>query len=191
MFKLEELPYGFDFLEPVIDAQTMEIHYTKHHQAYVDNLNKAVEANNLQNKSLEDLLNNDLAVVKNNAGGVWNHDFFWSLMTKADSVQPSDPLRSVLSASFGSFEQFKSDFETAGLGRFGSGWVWLVKNIDGKLEILSTPNQDNPLVLGKTPVLGCDVWEHAYYLKYQNRRAEYLKNWWRLVNWEKVESLAR
>lgn len=190
-FVLDKLPYDYSDLEPVIDKQTMEFHHDKHHQTYTDNLNKALsERPELQTKSLEDLLYSDVPVVKNNAGGVWNHNFFWSVMAKPDSTQIEGGLLEKINEGFGSVEEFKTLFETAALGRFGSGWAWLVKNGDGKLEILSTANQDNPLVEGKTPLLTLDVWEHAYYLKYQNRRAEYVKAWWSVVNWDAVSKLS-
>ncbi len=190
-FVLDKLPYDYSDLEPVIDKQTMEFHHDKHHQTYTDNLNKALsERPELQTKSLEDLLYSDVPVVKNNAGGVWNHNFFWSVMAKPDSTQIEGGLLEKINEDFGSVEEFKTLFETAALGRFGSGWAWLVKNGDGKLEILSTANQDNPLVEGKTPLLTLDVWEHAYYLKYQNRRAEYVKAWWSVVNWDAVSKLS-
>jgi superoxide dismutase, Fe-Mn family len=187
-FSIDALPFATDFLEPVIDKATMEIHHDKHHQAYADNLNKAVDQNSqLASLSLEDLLKSDLPVVKNNAGGVWNHDFFWSVLTSANTSKMSESLKLKIEESFGTVEEFMSKFEQAGLTRFGSGWAWLVKTAEGKLEIVSTANQDNPLVEGKKPVLGLDVWEHAYYLKYQNRRAEYVKAFWQIVNWSKVE----
>lgn len=187
-FSIDSLSFGYDVLEPVIDKQTMEIHHDKHHQAYCDNLNKLLADNNdLQQKTLEELLGNENIGVKNNAGGVWNHDFFWSIMSKPNSSQMSESLKQKIEENFGTVEEFMSKFEQAGLGRFGSGWAWLVKSAGGSLEITSTANQDNPLVDGKTPVLGIDVWEHAYYLKYQNRRAEYVKAFWQVVNWGKVE----
>ncbi len=187
-FSIDPLPFATDFLEPVIDKATMEIHHDKHHQAYADNLNKAVDQNpQLTSPSLEDLLKSDLPVVKNNAGGVWNHDFFWSVITAPNTSKMSESLKLKIEESFGTVEEFMSKFEQAGLTRFGSGWAWLVKTSEGKLEVISTANQDNPLVDGKMPLLGLDVWEHAYYLKYQNRRAEYVKAFWQIVNWSKVE----
>jgi len=186
-FTLEKLPYAYEALEPVIDAQTMMIHHDKHHQAYVDNLNKALEANpDLQKKTLEELLSSEVDVVKNNAGGVWNHDFFWKCMGQKGQMGEKLTLR--LEKDFGSVAEFMAKFEAAALGRFGSGWAWLVKNKEGSLEIMSTANQDNPLRDGKTPILALDVWEHAYYLKYQNRRAEYAKQWWGVVDWTAVEA---
>ncbi len=187
-YSLDSLPYAYDALEPVIDKETMEIHHDKHHQAYTDNLNKAMEANaELQSKSLEELLGSNLPAVKNNAGGVWNHDFFWASMTTPDTGHIGEALMGELEKAFGSVEEFMAKFEAAALGRFGSGWAWLVKNKTGSLEILSTANQDNPMVDGVTPLLAIDVWEHAYYLKYKNKRADYVKAWWGVVNWDKVE----
>ncbi|MGL5837157.1 MAG: superoxide dismutase [Sphingorhabdus sp.] len=194
-FTLEPLPYKTDALAPVIDAQTMAIHHGKHHQAYVDALNKAVAADpKLQGKSLEQLVAvaGTLApVVRNNAGGHWNHRFFWQSMTAPGSGgQPSAKLMTAINSSFGSLEKMKAAFKTAGTGRFGSGWVWLIVKADGTLAISSTPNQDNPLMdaaeVKGAPLLGNDVWEHAYYLSYQNRRADYLDAWWQVVNWEEV-----
>lgn len=187
-FKLDLLPYSSDALEPVIDKQTMEIHHDKHHQAYTDNLNKALETNvELQTKTLEELFTSEIAAVKNNAGGIWNHDFFWQELTTPGVSKIGDLLLTKLNNTFGSFDEFVKIFEAAALGRFGSGWAWLVKTKEGVLEVMSTPNQDNPLVEGLTPLLGIDVWEHAYYLKYQNRRAEYVKSFWQVVNWQVVE----
>lgn len=189
-FSINSLPYGYEALEPVIDKQTMEIHHDKHHQAYCDNLNKLVEQNaDLQKLDLLELMKSDLAGVKNNAGGVWNHDFFWEVMTSPNTSKMSESLKLKIEENFGTVAEFMSKFELGGLGRFGSGWVWLVKTLDGKLEIMSTANQDNPLAEGKTPVLGLDVWEHAYYLKYQNKRVDYVKAFWQVVNWGKVEEI--
>jgi Fe-Mn family superoxide dismutase len=192
-FELPKLPYAVDALEPYIDAQTMTIHHTKHHQTYITNLNAALEKHpELAEKSLEDLLSDLNAVpedirtaVRNHGGGTWNHNLFWEIMAPKAAVTPSAELQKALDAAFGSFDTFKSEFEKAANGRFGSGWGWLVKKGDG-LSIVSTANQDNPLSDGSTPILGLDVWEHAYYLKYQNRRAEYVSNWWNVVNWEAV-----
>jgi len=199
-YELPALPYAKDALEPNIDAQTMEIHHGKHHAAYVTNLNKALEsAPELASKSAEDLIKNLAAVpegirgpVRNNAGGHVNHSFFWKLLTPTSEGKPVGELAKAIDAAFGSFDEFKTKFEAAGAGRFGSGWAWLVVQ-DGKLVIGSTANQDNPTMdladvptKGK-PVLGLDVWEHAYYLKYQNRRPEYLKAWWNVVNWAQAE----
>ena len=191
---LPPLPYPANALEPHIDAQTMEIHHGKHHNAYVTNLNAALEkAPELADKSLEDLLRNLNSVpeavrtaVRNNGGGHWNHSQFWRTMAPNAGGAPTGKLADAINAGFGDFEKFKEAFNAAGAGRFGSGWVWLV-NEGGKLAITSTPNQDNPLMEGKSaPLLGNDVWEHAYYLKYQNRRPDYLKAWWNTVNWDEV-----
>jgi Fe-Mn family superoxide dismutase len=191
---LPPLPYPTNALEPHIDAQTMEIHHGKHHNAYVTNLNAALEkAPELADKSLEDLLRNLNSVpeavrtaVRNNGGGHWNHSQFWRTMAPNAGGAPTGKLAAAIDAAFGDFEKFKEAFNAAGVGRFGSGWVWLV-NEGGKLAITSTPNQDNPLMEGKSaPLLGNDVWEHAYYLKYQNRRPDYLKAWWNTVNWDEV-----
>lgn len=188
-YSLDSLPFVYDALEPVIDKETMEIHHDKHHQAYTDNLNKALEANpELQTKVLEELFSSSIPAVKNNAGGVWNHDFFWASMTAPDTGHIGETLMGELEKAFGSVEEFMAKFEAVALGRFGSGWAWLVKNKDGGLEILSTANQDNPMVDGFTPLLAVDVWEHAYYLKYKNKRADYVKAWWGVVNWEFVEA---
>jgi Fe-Mn family superoxide dismutase len=190
---LPPLPYDYGALEPHIDARTMEIHHTKHHQGYVTNLNAALEkAPNLQNKSLEDLLGNLDAVpesvrtaVRNNGGGHWNHSMFWQIMGPATGGEPTGKLADAMKSAFGGFAQFKEKFAAAATGRFGSGWAWLLAE-GGKLSIESTPNQDNPVMQGKSPILGLDVWEHAYYLKYQNRRADYIGAWWNVVNWEEV-----
>ncbi len=191
---LPPLPYAANALEPHIDAQTMEIHHGKHHNAYVTNLNAALEkAPELANKSLEELLKNLNAVpeairtaVRNNGGGHWNHSQFWKTMGPNAGGAPTGKLADAINSAFGDFEKFKEQFNAAGVGRFGSGWVWLV-NEGSKLAITSTPNQDNPLMEGKSaPLLGNDVWEHAYYLKYQNRRPDYLKAWWNTVNWAEV-----
>jgi Fe-Mn family superoxide dismutase len=192
-FSLPDLPYDPAALEPHIDAQTMQIHHGKHHQAYVNNLNAAIEkAPELHKKSLEDLLGDLNAVpesirgaVRNNGGGHWNHSFFWRLMARGAGGEPSGMLAAALASSFGSFQTFREQFAAAAMGRFGSGWAWVVKD-GGKLAIVSTPNQDNPLMDGKTAVMGLDVWEHAYYLKYQNRRADYVAAWWNVVNWDEV-----
>ena len=192
-FTLPPLPYGYDALEPTIDAQTMTLHHDKHHQTYVTNLNGAIEKHpELASKSLDDLLMDlnsvpeDIrTVVRNHGGGTWNHSMFWEIMGPNAGGAPSGDVASAVDAAFGSFDAFKSEFEKAANGRFGSGWAWLVKQGSG-LAIVSTANQDNPLSDGKTPILGIDVWEHAYYLKYQNRRAEYVTNWWNVVNWDAV-----
>ncbi|HEX5837896.1 MAG TPA: superoxide dismutase [Anaerolineales bacterium] len=192
-FELPKLPYAADALEPYIDAQTMTLHHDKHHQTYVTNLNGAIEKHpELADKSLEDLLMDLNAVpedirmvVRNHGGGTWNHSMFWEIMGPNAGGAPSGELAQAVDSAFGSFDSFKADFEKAANGRFGSGWAWLVKKGSG-LAIVSTANQDNPLSDGMTPILGIDVWEHAYYLKYQNRRAEYVTNWWNVVNWDAV-----
>ena len=190
-FTLPPLPYAFNALEPHIDAQTMQIHHDKHHQAYVDNLNKAIAGSEHETKSLEELIASAGKIspaVRNNGGGHWNHSFFWEILG-SNTGGPSGNLADAINQTFGSFDTLKEKVNTAGATRFGSGWAWLiVKN--GKLEVTSTPNQDNPLMdvaeVKGTPVLGIDVWEHAYYLKYQNRRPEYLTNIWNVINWNKV-----
>ena len=199
-YELPPLPYPKDALEPYIDALTMEIHHDKHHGAYVTNVNKAIAGKpNLEGKSVEDLIRNLEAVpgdirgaVRNNGGGHANHSMFWKILGPKAGGAPSGKLGDDIKAAFGSFDEFKAKFEAAGIGRFGSGWVWLVSN-NGKLEIVSTANQDTP-GMGKAiagcegkPVIGCDVWEHAYYLKYQNKRADYLKAFWNVVNWNAVQ----
>ena len=195
-FTLPPLPYSFDALEPHIDAKTMEIHHGKHHQTYVNNLNAAIEkAPELQGKSIEELLKNVNSApesvktaVRNNGGGHWNHSLFWQLMAPKAGGEPTGALADAIKSSFGGFDKFKEQFAAAGTGRFGSGWAWLLKD-GGKLSITSTPNQDNPLMEGKSPgsvLLGLDVWEHAYYLKYQNRRPDYITAWWNVVNWGEV-----
>ncbi len=195
-FTLPALPYAHDALEPHIDKMTMEIHHGKHHQAYVTNLNKALEsAPDLAGTSLEDLLANNLAAVpeairtavRNNGGGHWNHSLFWNLMGPNAGGVPSGNVGSAITSAFGSFDTFKEKFAAAGVGRFGSGWAWLVKEGSG-VAITSTPNQDTPIMEGKKVVLGLDVWEHAYYLKYQNRRPDYIGAWWNVVNWSAVEA---
>lgn len=193
-FELPPLPYPADALEPHIDKTTMEIHHQKHHGAYVTNLNKALENHpDLQNKRVEELLANNCAAVpenirtavRNNGGGHMNHSMFWKIMAPNAGGQPSGELADAIKSAFGDFEQFKEKFNAAGASRFGSGWAWLIKNGSG-LEIISTANQDNPVMEGKKPVMGLDVWEHAYYLKYQNRRPDYMKAWWNVVNWPEV-----
>ena len=192
-FELPSLPYAYDALEPYIDAQTMEIHYTKHHNGYVTKLNAALEKHsNLAGKSLEDLVGNLNSVpedirtaVRNNGGGHYNHSIFWRVMSPNGGGEPKGDLAKAISEAFGSFSSFKEKFSSAAATRFGSGWAWLGFK-GGKLTVLSMPNQDVPLMEGLTPILGLDVWEHAYYLKYQNRRAEYISNWWNVVNWEEV-----
>ena len=189
-FSLPALPYAPDALEPHIDAATMQIHHGKHHQAYVDNLNKAIAGTEHENKSLLELLAKAGTIspaVRNNGGGHWNHTFFWESLAPKGAGTPNGKLAESIKAEFGSFEQFKEKLTQAGLTRFGSGWAWLIEQ-DGKLVISSTPNQDNPLMdvaeVKGTPILGVDVWEHAYYLKYQNRRADYLAAFWNVVNWD-------
>ena len=196
-FELKPLPYPSDALEPHIDARTMEIHHGKHHATYVTNLNNALKDQaELASLSLNQLIShlekvpeNIRTAVRNNGGGHWNHDLFWKLITPGGSDTPTGELAKAIDASFGSFDEFKIKFKTAGLGRFGSGWAWLTAQKDGGLMIASTPNQDNPLMEGKYAILGCDVWEHAYYLNYQNRRADYLDAWWNVVNWDVVAEL--
>ncbi|HVZ55653.1 MAG TPA: superoxide dismutase [Chitinophagaceae bacterium] len=192
-FTLPALPYAHDALEPHIDTLTMQIHHGKHHQAYVDNLNKAIAGTPHENKPLEELIRQAGAIstaVRNNGGGHWNHTFFWESLAPGAGGQPTGKLADAIQAAFGSFDAFKEKFAGAGMTRFGSGWAWLIRK-DGKLEITSTPNQDNPLMdvaeVKGTPLLGVDVWEHAYYLKYQNRRAEYLAAFWHVINWKKIE----
>ena len=194
-FTVPPLPYPSDSLEPNIDKTTMEIHHDKHHAAYVTNLNKALEsAPELANKSIEELLANNLAAVpeaiktavRNNGGGHANHSLFWTLLSAKGGGAPTGEIASVITTNFGTFDAFKEKFTAAATGRFGSGWAWLAKDSAGKFEILSTANQDSPLMDGKKPILGLDVWEHAYYLKYQNRRPEYIGAWWNVVNWDEA-----
>lgn len=191
-FELPKLSYDYAALEPHIDAKTMEIHHTKHHQAYVDNLNKAIEGTELEGKSIEEICKTgtDKTPVRNNGGGHWNHTFFWDILTPGGSKEPVGNVKQAIE-DFGGFEKFKEVFTEAAKGRFGSGWAWLIKNSNGELEITSTPNQDNPLmpVAEKqgTPLVGLDVWEHAYYLKYQNKRPDYISAFWNVINWDKVE----
>ncbi len=191
-FTLPALPYSFDALEPNIDKETMQIHHDKHHQAYVDNLNKAIAGTPNENKSLEELIANAGSIspaVRNNGGGHWNHSFFWEILSADGGGNPPANLAKAIDEAFGSFDEMKEKFNAAGMSRFGSGWAW-VGVLDGKLAICSTPNQDNPLMdvadCKCKPILGCDVWEHAYYLKYQNKRADYLKAFWNAINWDKV-----
>ncbi len=191
-FTLPALPYAHDALEPYIDTTTMQIHHGKHHQAYVDNLNKAIAGTPNENKSLEELVKAAGTIspaVRNNGGGHWNHSFFWQILGPKAGGIPTGALGEAMNSTFGSFDAFKEKFSAAGVGRFGSGWAWLILK-EGKLEISSTPNQDNPLMdvaeVKGSPILGVDVWEHAYYLKYQNRRPEYLTNIWNVINWNKV-----
>ncbi len=193
-FTLPPLPYDFAALEPHIDARTMEIHHGKHHQTYVNNLNAAIEkAPELAGKSLDDLMRgvNSLpeavrTPIRNNGGGHWNHSMFWQIMAPKAGGEPGGNLGAAIKSAFGDFAKFREQFSAAGVGRFGSGWAWLI-NSGGKLSITSTPNQDNPLMEGQKAVMGLDVWEHAYYLKYQNRRPDYIQAWWNVVNWKEVE----
>ncbi|MBA3673435.1 MAG: superoxide dismutase [Chitinophagaceae bacterium] len=191
-FTVPALPYAYEALEPHIDKQTMQIHHDKHHQAYVDNLNKAIAGTENENKSIEELVKNAGNIspaVRNNGGGHWNHSFFWENLAPNAGGNPDGKVGDAINEAFGSLDGFKEKFNAAGIGRFGSGWVWLGSQA-GKLVICSTPNQDNPLMdvaeCKCTPILGCDVWEHAYYLKYQNKRADYLNAFWNVVNWKKV-----
>ncbi len=194
MFTLPDLPYEYGALEPYIDLETMSIHHDKHHAAYVKNLNDAlVGRDDIANKSIEEILMKLDSVpeeirtkIRNNGGGHYNHTLFWEIMTPGGQKEPSEKLSEAMKSSFESFEKFQEKFAEKALGRFGSGWVWLV-NSDQGLEIIDTPNQDSPMMEGKVPLLGLDVWEHAYYLKYKNMRADYVKSWWNVVNWTKVE----
>ena len=195
-FQLPDLPYGFDALEPHIDTATMQIHHGKHHQAYVNNLNAAIEkAPELAGKSLDDLVRGINSVpeavrtaVRNNGGGHWNHSQFWKWMAPNAGGEPGGEVGRAITDAFGGFDKFKEQWSAAGAGRFGSGWVWLI-NDGGQLSITSSPNQDNPLMDGKSaPILGLDVWEHAYYLRYQNKRPDYITAWWNVVNWDEVEN---
>ncbi|WP_211654007.1 superoxide dismutase SodA [Planococcus alpniumensis] len=192
-YELPELPYAYDALEPHIDKETMNIHHTKHHNTYVTNVNAALEGHDdLSSKSIEELVSDLNAVpedirtaVRNNGGGHANHSLFWQLLSPNGGGQPTGAVADAINSKFGSFDEFKEKFEAAGKTRFGSGWAWLVVS-NGELEVTSTPNQDSPLSEGKTPILGVDVWEHAYYLKYQNRRPDYLAAFWNVVNWDEV-----
>ena len=191
-FTLPQLPYAYDALEPYIDKETMQIHHGKHHQAYVDNLNKAIAGTENENKSLDTLVAEAgklSPAIRNNGGGHWNHSFFWEILGPNAAKSPSGKVSDAINSAFGSFDALKEKMNAAGLTRFGSGWAWLIAK-DGKLEVSSTPNQDNPLMdvaeVKGTPILGVDVWEHAYYLKYQNKRADYLAAFWNVVNWDKV-----
>ena len=191
-FTLPDLPYPFDALEPHIDARTMEIHHDKHHQAYVDNANKALEGTEWADKPVEEVLRNldslpqdKQTPVRNNAGGHANHTLFWEIMSPGGGGEPEGPLAEAISSTFGGLEELRTQVNDAGVKRFGSGWTWVVAS-GGSLTVESTPNQDSPLMEGRTPILGIDVWEHAYYLKYQNRRPDYLAAWWDVVNWDAV-----
>ena len=195
MNELPKLPYDYNALEPHIDAKTMEIHHTKHHQAYIDKLNAAVKGTNLENmdvnellKKLNDVPENIRAAVRNHGGGHSNHSFFWQIMAPNAGGNPAGKIADEINKIFGSFEKFKEEFTSAGMNRFGSGWSWLVSD-KGKLSVMSTPNQDSPLMENKIPILGVDVWEHGYYLKFQNKRADYIASWWNVVNWKKANEL--
>jgi superoxide dismutase, Fe-Mn family len=192
-FELPQLPYAYDALEPHIDKQTMEIHHTKHHQAYTTNLNNAIQGTDLENKSIEEILHNISsapAAVRNNGGGYYNHNLFWEILAPNGGGEPSGAVGEAITSSFGSYDKFKEEFTKAATTRFGSGWAWLCKMEGGALQICSTANQDNPLMdvseCQGFPILGLDVWEHAYYLKYQNRRPEYIASFFNLINWEEV-----
>jgi Fe-Mn family superoxide dismutase len=191
--ELPPLPYDHDALEPHIDAQTMEIHHTKHHQAYITNLNAALEGTEWADRPLEEVLasldslpEDKRTPVRNNGGGHWNHTFFWQIMGPGGGGEPSGELAQAIESTFGSVDSLKSQINDAGVKRFGSGWTWLVRDSGDALTVVSTPNQDSPVMEGQTPVIGIDVWEHAYYLKYQNRRPDYLEAWWNVINWEAV-----
>ncbi|MFN3342301.1 MAG: superoxide dismutase [Flavobacteriales bacterium] len=192
-FELAPLPYANNALEPFIDAMTMEIHHDRHHAAYVNNLNAAIKGTDLEGKSLLEIITNISKApmaVRNNGGGHFNHDLFWNVMAPNKGGEPTGALADTIKSTFGSFEDFKTQFNAAGATRFGSGWAWLIVKADKSIAICSTPNQDNPLMdiaeVKGTPILGCDVWEHAYYLKYQNKRPDYMANWWNVVNWDAV-----
>ncbi|MCB0722750.1 MAG: superoxide dismutase [Ignavibacteriae bacterium] len=195
-FELPPLPYPNDALEPSIDAMTMEIHHDRHHKAYVDKLNAAVDGTDAANLPIEDIIKNISkypAAVRNNGGGHYNHSLFWKMMKNGGGGNPAGDLGDAINNAFGSFDDFKKKFEEAGANRFGSGWAWLIVKDDGSLTVTSTPNQDNPMMdiadEKGTPILGCDVWEHAYYLKYQNKRPDYLAAFWNVVNWDEVANL--
>lgn len=192
-FELPQLPYAYDALEPYIDVRTMEIHHTKHHNAYITNVNAAIAGTDLENKTIEDILSNlDMKnmAVRNNGGGFYNHNLYWTVMTQNGGGLPTGELLAAIEAAFGTFEAFKTAFSKAGATQFGSGWAWLCAHKGGKLDVCGTPNQDNPLMpgvgCGGTPILGMDVWEHAYYLHYQNRRPDYIEAFFNLINWTEV-----
>ena len=194
-FELPPLPYANNALEPYIDATTMEIHHDKHHAAYLNNLNAALKGTEWENKKIEEILANAGSIspaVRNNGGGFYNHNLFWEIMGPNKGGEPAGDLGEAIRKTFGSFDEFKTQFADAGTKRFGSGWAWLIVKADKSLAITSTPNQDNPLMdvaeIKGTPILGCDVWEHAYYLKYQNKRPDYISNWWNVVNWDEVSN---
>ena len=195
-FTLPQLPYAYDALEPHFDARTMEIHHSKHHQAYITNLNNAIAGTDLEGKSLEELMDvcKDHMAVRNNGGGHWNHSFFWTILSPNGGGEPTGKIGELIASTFGGYENFQTEFTKAATTRFGSGWAWLCIHANGTLEICSTPNQDNPLMpgigtCGGNPILGLDVWEHAYYLNYQNRRPDYISAFFNLINWEKVNEL--
>lgn len=192
-FELPKLPYAFDALEPNIDAQTMEIHHGKHHQGYTNNLNAAIEGTSMEGKSIENILTNldmENKAVRNNGGGFYNHSLFWKVMSPKGGGKPSGDLAKAIDSAFGSFDAFKEKFSNAAKTQFGSGWAWLCVHKGGKVDVCATPNQDNPLMpnvgCGGTPILGLDVWEHAYYLKYQNKRPDYVGAFWNVINWDEV-----
>jgi Fe-Mn family superoxide dismutase len=192
-YEVPDLPYPYDALEPHIDEATMRVHHDKHHQAYVDKANAALEGTEWADKDVEEVLQNlsslpadKQAAVRNNGGGHYNHTLFWQMMSPDGGGEPSGELAEAINSAFGSFDAFKEEFKNAGIARFGSGWAWLVKDSSGGLAVVSTPNQDSPISDGQTPLLGADVWEHAYYLKYQNKRPEYLDAFWNVVNWDYV-----
>ncbi|QQX77711.1 MULTISPECIES: superoxide dismutase [Aequorivita] len=194
-FELPKLPYAFDALEPHIDARTMEIHHDKHHQGYTDKLNDAIKGTDMEGKTIENILTNldmENKAVRNNGGGFYNHSLFWKVMSPNGGGKPSGELAEAINSAFGSFEDFKEKFSTAAKTQFGSGWAWLCVHKGGKVDVCSTPNQDNPLMpkvgCGGTPILGLDVWEHAYYLKYQNKRPDYVGAFWNVINWEEVSA---
>jgi len=194
-FSVPDLPYAYDALEPTIDEQTMHLHHDKHHQAYVDKANAALEGTEWADKDVVEVLQNldalpadKQAAVRNNGGGHYNHSLFWEMMSPDGGGEPSGELADAINSAFGSFDAFKDEFKEAGITQFGSGWAWLVKNSDGSVAVVKTANQDSPVSGGQTPLLGVDVWEHAYYLKYQNKRPEYLDAFWNVVNWDYVAS---
>lgn len=193
-FTLPSLPYAYDALEPYIDARTMEIHHTKHHAAYTNNLNAAIDGTDLAGKTIEEILAVALSAtpaIRNNGGGYWNHNLFWEILSPKGGGLPTGALAAAIDRDFGSFDEFKAKFNSAAATRFGSGWAWLLKHADGKLTVTSSPNQDNALMEPGTgtPIMGLDVWEHAYYLHYQNRRPDYIAAFWNVVNWAKVSEL--
>jgi Fe-Mn family superoxide dismutase len=192
-YEVPDLPYAYDALEPHIDEATMRVHHDKHHQAYVDKANGALEGTEWADKDVEEVLKNLSSLpddkqgpVRNNGGGHYNHSLFWQMLSPDGGGEPSGELAEAINSAFGSFDAFKEEFKNAGIGQFGSGWAWLVKNADGSVAVTKTPNQDSPISAGQTPLLGADVWEHAYYLKYQNKRPEYLDAFWNVVNWDYV-----